>query len=172
VGDPSTRTSVWALPDAGSDAWFRRTIASFAARGGTAPFRPHVTVCGATPAAFTRDDVAAALAGAARFDVAFTRVDDEPVRYRCVTLRADAEPMSALRERLRPVVHDEGNDPYRPHLSLFYGDLDADARRALIEAAALPTVLPVATIDAVALWDTTADSWDEWFELDRWPLVG
>ena len=157
------------MPAASSDEWFRAAIARFATLAGTDPFPPHMTLVGEV-GVFDRDAVQAAIRGHGQLSVAFVAVDDEDQRFRCVTLRAAPEPLAELRERLLPVMPSGSTDPYRPHLSLLYGDLPPDERRRIVEAARLPASLPEVVVDAVAVWDTSPERWTEWRELDRWPL--
>ncbi|HEY8081205.1 MAG TPA: 2'-5' RNA ligase family protein [Acidimicrobiales bacterium] len=167
--DGTPHLSCWALPTAATQGWFQEAIERFARISGTRAFVPHVTVLGDV-SGWTHERVAAVLKDVPSFEVEMLQVDDEDARFRCVTLRASPDPLVRLRAQLRSAMQSDDTEPYRPHLSLLYGERTTSQRREAIEAAGLPASLPAATIGAVAVWDTSDLDWGSWRELDRWTL--
>jgi hypothetical protein len=166
------RASFWAVPDASSRRWCDAQITALADRADSRGFAAHLTLVGEACGGWTNEDVAAALRGAGPVHVELTEVDDEDATYRCVTLRAAPAGPTELRRRLLTVVEDRGAGTFRPHLSVLYGALDPERRRALVREVALRTPLPPVVVDAVAAWDTSDDDWSRWHEVARWPLEG
>jgi len=107
-------------------------------RGGGPAFEPHVTLLGGIEADAT--EAAGKLEGlAARirpFTLELGRLDWREERFRC--LFAVVEPSAELAAARRAALEAFGvapAEPYEPHLSLLYGELDAAVKRELAAAA-------------------------------------
>lgn len=108
---------------------------------GLAPVTPHITVVGS----FEEEDVVFS-----PFEVTLVALADSDAPYRCITLAAAPHPLL----------------PDGAHLSLLYGDVSAERRAVLCEEVDIELPMTI-TIDAFALWDTSADDHTAWVEVRR-----
>jgi 2'-5' RNA ligase len=126
--------SLWLMPE--GDAYERLSvmIARLAARLGTTPFKPHVTLLTGLegPEGEIVESAQALAAELAPLHLDFAAVDGTEQHFRCLFLRVghpdalrDAHSHAARRLGLEP-------DPaFDPHLSLVYGTLSARQKNAL-----------------------------------------
>jgi 2'-5' RNA ligase len=148
--------SLWLAPEGSARDRLARLSGRLAARLGTVPFPPHVTLL----AGLVRPEgevlaLAAVLASSLRrFSVRLEVVGGSDAYFRCLYLRA--ERTGALLAAHAAAARAFGRDPdpgFDPHLSLVYGELGSEARTRL--AAEIDPVGEV-TFDADRLhvWST------------------
>jgi hypothetical protein len=165
--------SLWLVPPEPDRARLRAAIERLA-RLGTPPFAPHLTLLSRLrlPAADARAR-ALALADTLRpLPLRLWEVSHSAAFFRCVVL--EAEPSSAVlgaRRAAEQAMGVSAAEPYRPHLSLVYGDLEAEQRAGL--AAEARTLLPVpleTSATSLELWDTTGPP-RQWTPAGAFPLA-
>jgi 2'-5' RNA ligase len=128
--------SLWLVPEGSARDRLSRVIDRLAARLGTVPFPPHVTLL----AGLTRPEEEARVAAAvlassfARFAVRLGGVGGSDAFFRCLFLRA--ERTEALLAAHAAAARAFGRDPdpgFDPHLSLVYGELARGTRVELAQ---------------------------------------
>jgi len=168
---PTDRVSCWALLSARDDSRCRAWIDQLSVAVGSEPFEPHITVVGSIP---DPGSVATAIAGIASvtapLTVELTAVTDSDEFFRCVILTVRPNScIVGLREVVAAALRLD-LDPYRPHMSLLYADLERTERKELVTGIdiELPTTLEV---DRLCLVDTGSDSIRRWSLRQSWTLV-
>ncbi|AUX40921.1 hypothetical protein SOCE26_023230 [Sorangium cellulosum] len=160
--------ALWLIPGGSLRERLRELIASLARETGGPAFAPHVTLLGGL-----RGEGAALAAQLGRLGAALRPVElrlrgpaTGSTRHQCVFLDvAPAEPLAALRGAAAAVFG--GDDTaFRPHVSLVYGDLLSEHRRAL---AADPRV---AALGQEVGWAERIELWSVEGEADRWRCAG
>ncbi len=162
----------WLVPAAGTGRdEVAAVIGRLAAAHGGPRFPPHVTVVAGFAAA--EDEAARALgslaAGVPPVRVSFAAFGYEQEYFRSLYLRAEpSRPLEELHEAARRAWR-VPPARYRPHLSLLYSRLGADAKRAIIGGIGL--ALPVTLVfDAVELWAGAGAGVGGWRRVARAPL--
>ncbi len=131
---PAKGLSLWLMPDGEARERLAVWICQLAARLGTAPFSPHLTLASAVDV-----DEPQALAGSARaaaalvpFTVALADVEGRDEHFRCLFVRARDE--STLRTAHATAARILGREPdpdFLPHVSLVYGALTPAEKGAI-----------------------------------------
>ncbi len=175
--------SLWLTPSAAQAPALRAEIARLRGEVGGPAFEPHVTLLVAAPGttdAAARAACAALAAARAPLHVAFTGVeagaDARHWRFRCVFARvrddAAVHAVHAAAKAALPAAHPD--EPYMPHLSLLYSEIDAAGRAAAAAGAARALAAAGAadgaTLDAIELWFTPTADCAEWRLVERFPL--
>jgi 2'-5' RNA ligase len=162
----------WLVPAAGAGRdRVAAVIGRLAAEHGGPPFPPHVTVLAGFRSA--EDEAARALgslaAGMPPLPVSFGAFGYEEEYFRSLYLRAEPSPrLEDLHEAARR-AWPAPPARYRPHLSLLYSRLGAEAKRALIGGLGL--ALPVTLVfDALELWADAGAGVGGWRRVARAPL--
>jgi 2'-5' RNA ligase len=148
--------SLWLVPEGSARDRLARLIDRLAARLGTAPFPPHVTLLAglARPegeALAAAEGVASSLAP---FSVRLGGVDGGDAFFRCLFLRAGRT--DALLVAHAAAARAFGRDPdprFDPHLSLVYGELESRTRADLIRELRSLTERPF-DADRLHVWRT------------------
>ncbi|KAI8826049.1 2',3'-cyclic-nucleotide 3'-phosphodiesterase [Fimicolochytrium jonesii] len=162
--------SLWAVP--ANPQHLADVIASLAEELGTSKFDPHITILGSIPV--PKDEVLEltlkVAAEARRFNATLTEVTGHARFFECIT--ATPSPTTELRT-LRAAAekifegHCQSVLPYRPHLSLLYGELDEPAKEAVIKrlkeqtGVGIGVLGEVIPIERLQIW-TTGRSVEEW----------
>lgn len=163
--------SLWLLPPPAIRASCQMLIARLAQRLGTPEFEPHVTLAGTTLSETEASERVRQLAQQLPpLAIRLAELQSTDAYFRCVYARAELSP--ALRHAYTTACTQLNQTPgdFLPHVSLVYGDLDADTRKSLI--AELGGRLDVSFIaDRVALYDPTGSP-PTWRRVADWPLTG
>lgn len=115
--------SIWLQPTGQNQEMLRTVIAELAARYGTAPFQPHLTVCSAPDLDSVRTEAAADyVRGSALLPFAVRKVGisySTTTPFRAVVIDVENIPeLNAFREALRRITG--AAEPEPPHISLLY----------------------------------------------------
>jgi 2'-5' RNA ligase len=173
AGTGARGVSLWLVPDGDIRLRLASLIERLAARLGTEPLAPHVTLLPGLPGPEERV-LALASAVASRLPpllVRFRGVEGRDEPFRCLFARAVADgPLRAAHAAAARAFGREPDPAFLPHLSLVYGTLAAEAKRAL--AVELEPELP-GTIEVTRLhvWRTEGPVRD-WREIGAFPLEG
>ncbi len=112
--------SIWLVPAPADEAFLRDAIVELAARFGTPPFAPHLTIRGDTgaPVAALEAAITAAAAVVAAFSEAVAALETGEAYFRSFYARFPiGAPLAALKQRLDPTAA----ETFMPHVSLLYG---------------------------------------------------
>jgi len=143
---------------------FNALIDALAARCRGPVFSSHITLIGGLEG--TGDDLSRLASGLAAevpaFDVKLNTLDTGDSFYQCVFLRAEISDALIKARQLADEVFasclkEEGRaprDPFVPHLSLVYGDLD-DAQKQDLTAGLEAALATTYKADTISLWQTT-----------------
>jgi 2'-5' RNA ligase len=135
----ATGLSLWLVPEGEIHRRLAARIGELSRRFGTPPFDPHVTLL---PGIEMDDDTARLRTGelAARLGpirVQLTTAGQEDEYFRSVFIDVDPGPELLEARRLSTRVFGiERAAPFRPHLSLLYGDLKEEQRRHAVGSVA------------------------------------
>jgi 2'-5' RNA ligase len=164
--------SLWLMPGDRARQRLAALIETLAVRLGTRPFTPHLTLLpgieGRAPCSVLA--VARSLAAGLRpLTVRLGSVEGREEHFRCViALAASDEPLRAAHAAAARAFGREPDPSFLPHLSLVYGSLAPETKRALATEAA-----PVAAISFEAarlhLWRTEGPVGD-WREIGAFPF--
>ena len=122
-------TALWLIPEQRAAEELRRVVEEYAARFGTPRFAPHVTLLSGIEVCSPEDFAAWP---ASRLTATCQGVSQSHDFYRCVVVEIDPSPvMQSLRESAERHFGHRGDDSWRPHLSLVYGDLQEEVRRRI-----------------------------------------
>jgi hypothetical protein len=150
---------LWLRPAEPIDTQLSQLIRGFAQRFSGPAFPPHLTLA----SHFVDRETARSAAEVAAKRLAdirlrFEAVETTPEFYRALFLRAVDDPaLLACQAELAARTAKPAGD-FLPHVSLFYGELGANRRRALAEAGILlPLVLEVGAIEVWRLRGTVED---------------
>ena len=129
------RYALWLRPENEARERFQALIAMLSRRYHAPLFEPHITLLGGITGADA--EVTAKTTGLALeiepFEVQLTTADYRNEYYRCLYVKA--VPTNALREahRLaRRLFEPASGDEYMPHLSLLYGDFNAQEKEKIL----------------------------------------
>ncbi len=165
--------SLWLMPDGVAEVRLAALIEDLAGRLGTEAFPPHVTLLPGIEGPEERVlATTGRLASALRpFRVRLVAVEGRDELFRCLFARADAdEPLCAAHAAAARAFGREPDPAFLPHLSLVYGTLAPEVKRALateLTAAAIVT-FEVARLHA---WRTDGPV-GEWREIGALPFGG
>jgi 2'-5' RNA ligase len=173
VGAHLDQASLWLVPDGADRDRLSALIAGLAERLGTTPFAPHVTLLSRVHGE-EADLVAATsrLAGGLRpVTVRLGSIEGREEHFRCLFARAvDTGALVAAHVRAAAAFALAPDTSFFPHLSLVYGTLSAETKRAIGEA---PSTAVASGFEArrIALWATSGPEAD-WIEVAAFPLDG
>ncbi|WP_437691421.1 2'-5' RNA ligase family protein [Sorangium sp. So ce176] len=158
--------ALWLVPGGAPRARLQELIEALARETGGQAFAPHLTLLGGLRG--DGGDLAAKLRSLGpRGPIALEAQGPATgsAYHQCVFLDvAPTEPLAALRGAAEAALAAR-ETPFRPHVSLVYGDLPADRREAL---AADPRVLALAR---EAWWAARLELWAVEGEAERWRCV-
>jgi 2'-5' RNA ligase len=164
--------SLWLMP---ADLVGRRLAAlieSLAARLGTRPFPPHLTLLPGIEDQGRDAVLATALslaAGLRPLTVRLEAVEGREEHFRClIALAAADEPLRAAHAAAARAFGREPDPSFLPHLSLVYGTLAPGAKRALATEAA-PAAAVAFKAEHLHVWRTEGPVGD-WGELAAFPF--
>ena len=168
----ATGLSLWLVPEGEIHRRLLGRITELSRRFGTPPFEPHVTLL---PGIEVDDDTArlrtSELAALLRpIRVQLTSPGHEDEYFRSVFVDVDPSPELLEARRLSTRVFGiEGAGPFRPHLSLLYGDLREEERRQAVDSVAEGgAAFPVRRLELVR----TAGRVEEWGRMAALALSG
>ena len=164
--------SVWLIPGGAPGARLRETIAGLAARLGTQPFDPHVTLLAglSRPETEAREACRRFASATVPLRASVTGGSHGDEFFRCIFLEIQRSPeLIEAHSRLRRLFGaEERVGPFLPHVSLVYGSLDAAARRLLVaELDAGSSILPLARVELVR----TQGPVERWVVAESLPLA-
>jgi 2'-5' RNA ligase len=166
--------SLWLAPEESEREALAARSEGLAARLGTPPFAPHVTLLARVPGPLgAAQDRARALAARVRsLALTLTEVSHSAEFYRCLVLEAapTAELLAARRAAL-DMMEATASEPYRPHLSLVYGTLPSAQREQAAADVRVALPLPLALRATALELYTTAGPPDTWTLAARFPLA-
>lgn len=132
TSEPTARgVSLWLMPEGKAREHLAELIGGLAARLGTTPFAPHVTLLPGLggPEDQVVDRARSLAASLSVFTVAFSEVAGLDRYFQCLFLRAQRDsPLEGAHGRAARVFERDPNPAFDPHLSLVYGDLDIDTK--------------------------------------------
>jgi len=138
-------------------------------------FNPHATLIAGVMAGCADSEVAdktRALAESIRpFHATVESVGCKDLFFQSVfaVLQKDPELLEA-NQKAREVFGCEDQDPYFPHISLFYGDIPMD-QRAEIKKEMEPDIAGFSfPFDSIELWSTEGEIKD-WYKVESFPLI-
>lgn len=158
--------SLWLVPDGAARDRLAALIAGLAERLGTTPFAPHVTLLSRLHG--EKADLVEATrrlaGGLPPLAVRFGPVEGREERYRCLFARAvETEALVVAHARAAAAFGLAPDPSFFPHLSLVYGTLSAEARRAIGEEIAFDLGAGFEA-RSLALWETSGPESD-WREV-------
>ncbi|KAI9342617.1 2',3'-cyclic-nucleotide 3'-phosphodiesterase [Obelidium mucronatum] len=167
--------SLWIGPPKGSvlDRKLNDIVSHFSSKLGTPKWGPHITLLGSVVATAEQATlkIQQAVQGRGSFKVPLVDLVTKDFYFQCVMAKAEetAELMS-LNALLRTVYPPPHSEPYWPHLSLVYGDLDAKTKDQIVEEIKSnkewsDIVGSVVEVSEIQLWNTEG-------AVDNWKLVG
>jgi 2'-5' RNA ligase len=161
------------MPEGESRLRLASLIGHLAARLGTEPFEPHVTLL---PGLAQREDAVLHLASALAsrlppLRVRLRGVESRDEHYRCLFARAAADdPLVAAHAAAARAFGREPDPEFLPHLSLVYGTLTPETKGPL--AVELGSTVPGSfAATRLHVWRTEGPVGD-WREVGRLPLAG
>ena len=167
--------SLWLLPAPLALPWLAQRQAYCQARLDGPVFAPHLTLHGQVPPPGPAGLAALAALTALSPPVVLplTGYSHSEAYFRAVVIEAAAPPaLLALREAVQARLDLHDPQPYRPHLSLAYGDWPAETRAAMV--AQLPAPPAQITLDRLSLVQTGAAGTtlppDQWVTVAAWNL--
>ena len=128
--------SLWLMPRDAARAHLAALIEGLAARLGTRPFAPHLTLLPGIDGRVEDAVLALARSLAATLrplTIRLESVDGREEHFRCVIALAAADrPLRAAHEAAARAFGRQPDPAFLPHVSLVYGSLASEAKRALI----------------------------------------
>jgi 2'-5' RNA ligase len=136
MDEPRARgVSLWLMPEGEARDRLAALVARLAARLGTPPFPPHVTLLPGIEGLSEDDALVAgrALGATLRpFRVRLLGLEGRDEPFRCLFARAAAdEPLLSAHSAAARAFGREPDPAFLPHLSLVYGTLPLEAKRSL-----------------------------------------
>jgi 2'-5' RNA ligase len=170
--DRAQGISLWLVPEGDERHLVERLIANLAAKLGTPPFAPHVTLL---PGLEGREgevlrrakEMAATLEPHA---MPLAAVEGRSEYFRCLYARVpETLRLLTTRAQARLTFRGAGEAPFEPHLSLVYGWVSAEDKEPVIAdlAVRLPKRLTCTALEVVRTEGPVAD----WRSLARLPLA-
>lgn len=164
--------SLWLVPPAELHASLEAAILGLARRHGTEAFEPHVTLLGGleAPAAGLSSPARRLAEGLRPFEVHLVGASTGLDFYRCVYVAAAGTPELLFAHALaREAFEVQPEEPFRPHLSLVYGDLGAEEKEfARLAAGDLRSSF---LADALHVVDTSGPV-SGWKRVETFPFEG
>jgi hypothetical protein len=155
-------TALWLLPRSPDERLLSGLIHDLAARAGTTPFPPHLTVRGGVS---PDQDISALLAPLpGHIDLSVEAIDHSAAFSMALYLRCADDPrLAGMRERLATALGPPPTSP-PPHVSLLYGEL-ADAPRMALARQLAGRVPASLAFDRVAVVEAAS-----WREVGTWRI--
>jgi hypothetical protein len=163
--------SLWLMPDGVVGARLAALIAGTAARLGTEPFAPHLTLLPGIdgPEDEVLQTARRVASGLRPLRVSLRSVEGRDEHFRCVIALAVADaPLRAAHVAAARAFGREPDPAFLPHLSLVYGTLAPEVKRALAKKL---TVAATVSFEVARLhaWRTHGPV-GEWRELGSFPF--
>ncbi|KAJ3013627.1 UNVERIFIED_CONTAM: hypothetical protein HDU68_000619 [Siphonaria sp. JEL0065] len=166
--------SLWISSPKGSDLdqKLNAIVEHFSKKLGTPKWSPHITLLGSIVA--TPEEAVSKIQDAVKhrgpLKITLTDIVTKNLYFQCVMAKAEeSQPLLSLNAFLRTVYPPHQNEPYWPHLSLVYGDLDAETRNSVVEEIKAnkdwDIVGSVINVHVIEVWNTEGP-------VDGWKLVG
>ncbi|HSD67492.1 MAG TPA: 2'-5' RNA ligase family protein [Vicinamibacteria bacterium] len=166
--------SLWLMPEGAARPRLARLIEGLAARLGTEPFPPHLTLLPGIEGRAPGDVLAAGrslAAGLRPFTVRLESVEHREEYFRCLIARAAADgPLVAAHEAAARAFAREPDPAFLPHLSLVYGSL-APQRGQALAAEVAPDAAVAFEAARLHVWRTAGPVGD-WLEIGAFPFGG
>jgi len=160
---PTHTYSLWLVPDGAVHQALGRLIDELADQHGGPRFPPHITLLGSVVG--SEEEVARGAERIAQqthaLTVDFDGLGAEEVYFRTLYLVARPAPaLMAANALARQVFPPDRSEPFRPHLSLLYGDYAAETKRAISDAIQprLPATCEVRALE-VYLTEPPVEAW-------------
>ena len=172
--------SIWLRPAGAARARLRALIASLAARHGTLPFEPHLTVCGTRDLSAAQSDAAADyVRRCGSLPIAVRKLGisySTTTSFKAVVIEVENTPeLAAFRETLRRIAGAPDFEP--PHISLLYTiDVRAERTTWSTDAAKLSAIAAECAAliedDAFTLGDPVVVAPDgDWTNIRSWKIL-
>lgn len=165
--------SLWLMPEGAVRDGLAALVVRLAARLGTEPFAPHLTLLPGVSGP-ERDVLRAAAALASRLpplSLRLVAVAGLPEHFRCLFARAEATaPLLAAHAAAARAFGREPDPAFLPHVSLVYGTLPPATKRGLAGELAGEATVPFAA-GRLHVWRTGGPVAD-WREAGAFPLEG
>jgi hypothetical protein len=155
-GNEGERLSYWLVPAEPDKAHFTNIILEMAKRFNAPPFEPHVTLYSGPRDARDNPDeiIRAATDGLAEIILRNSGIGGSQEFTKTLFVEFCAnDPLLTLSERLKRGSARPGNYELRPHLSLIYAPLRAEATRGLAENISVPPVIRFNAVKAIVSRD-------------------
>jgi 2'-5' RNA ligase len=159
--------SLWLMPDSDVYERFSRLIADLAGRHGGPRFEPHVTLLGRVlgEAGAIMAALETRLSSLPPLAIRLQRPQYEDSYFRCLFVEVERTPALLEAHRRAAEGLDQAADTnFRPHLSLLYGHLPVETKRAIVRDLASQLDITF-TADAIDVVRTDG-------EPERWHRVG
>jgi len=171
-GEPRARgISLWLMPEGAARDRLGALIEGLAARLGTKPFAPHVTLLPGLPGpeADVADRARLLASDLGPLTVELSGIDGLDAHFRCVFF--GAAPSAALRKAHADAGARFGREAdagFDPHLSLVYGTLAPELKTGLLRELS-PEASERIEVRHLHVWRTEGPV-GEWREIGRWAL--
>jgi 2'-5' RNA ligase len=165
--------SLWLMPQGALRERLATLIRDLAARFGTEPFPPHVTLLPglAGPEAVILEASRSLAAVLRPLTIRLLSVDGRDEHFRCLFARAEAdEPLRAAHAAAARAFDREPDPALLPHLSLVYGTLPPETKWPLAAEVAAAVAVSFAA-RRLHVWRTEGPVGD-WREIGAFPLRG
>ena len=166
--------SLWLMPEGAAREGLAALIEGLAARLGTEPFPPHVTLLPGIEGRAQGAVLAASrslAAGLRPFTVRLVSVEGREAYFRCLVARAAADgPLLAAHAAAARAFAREPDPAFLPHLSLVYGSLAPGTKHALATDVA-PAAALAFEVARLHVWRTDGRVGD-WREIGSFPFGG
>ena len=169
--------SIWLVPAEGDRTQLSQSIQRLAAQYDAVTFEPHLTLAGHVT--LKRDQLQTSLGQLVQstppLQLKTKGIDHSAVFFRTVFIQTDLAPqLLRLRQQVYACWPPRPTQPYHPHISLIYQELDAQTRAEIAASLAVQDRYLFDRI-AVVYPDNAAHSWRDvpsWKTLGQWPLSG
>ena len=162
------RICLWLLPQRVD--LLRQLICELAQRHGTPQFTPHLTLLGGLhmPRLALTSTAARLAAKSSPLTLEPLSINGEPDRFRCLYVRlALTSELACIRHGAETLMQ-QPNTAFLPHLSLYYGSMNA-AERARLAQELMIRLPATITVDRLALVDTSGEV-EDWNEVAAFAL--
>ena len=165
----TSRFSLFYLPVGTVASTTSDLILELARRYKTPLFTPHVTLLGDLH--LSKDEVMEKTAELARqlrpFTIQITHLEQGTSYFQCVYIRAASPKLIESNKRARQIF-DLKSEPFLPHLSLLYGNLDSEIKESIIQEIG-PAFNRSFNVNSIAIWETKEEP-KNWNQIKTIPL--